>query len=107
VTVVDDLLQDPTVSLDALDRAHVVRRQLDDGEDLAGHDVQFRPPRTDLSALPQVRSGRLCDVLLCGLAEPGREGFAEPGLCSVVYPDHVAVGPNQDSNRGGDGSDDG
>ncbi len=40
---------------DRKDILHVVRRQLDDGEDLAGHDVQCRPARTDLSALPQVR----------------------------------------------------
>jgi hypothetical protein len=52
-------------------------------------------------------SGQLCDVLLCRFAEPGREGFGEPGPCPVAYPGHVAVGPNQDSDGGNGGSDDG
>jgi hypothetical protein len=43
----------------------------------------------------------------CRFAEPSREGFGEPGPCPVAYPGHVAIGPNQDSDGGGDGSDDG
>jgi hypothetical protein len=64
-------------------------------------------PLRQLRATSGRRSGQLCDVLLCGFAEPGREGFGEPGPCPVAYPGHVAIGPNQDSDGGGDGSDDG